>query len=119
MTTVKHAPAVQFRLRISRGDDIAIGPGKIALLEAIERTGSITAAARMLGMSYRRAWLLADTMNRCFTAPVVEAAAGGPGGGGTRLTALGREVVQSYRRIETTAQMAGAADLATLMRLMR
>ena len=68
---------VQFRLRITRGDDIAVGPGKIELLEAIARTGSITAAARALGMSYRRAWLLVDTMNRCFKSPVVEAEAGG------------------------------------------
>jgi molybdate transport system regulatory protein len=97
----------------------AIGPGKIALLEAIARTGSITAAARALGMSYRRAWLLADTMNRCFTAPLVAAAAGGPGGGGTRLTALGNEVVQTYRRIEATAEAAGAADVAALIRRMR
>jgi molybdate transport system regulatory protein len=117
--TAKHTPGVQFRLRISRGDDIAIGPGKISLLEAIARTGSITAAARALGMSYRRAWLLADTMNRCFTAPLVAAAAGGPGGGGTRLTALGNEVVQTYRRIEATAEAAGAADVAALIRRMR
>ena len=65
----------EFRLRIRRGDDIAVGPGKIDLLEAIDTAGSITAAARSLGMSYRRAWLLVDTMNRCFRTPVVEAEA--------------------------------------------
>ncbi len=69
-------PRIQFRLRISRGQDIAVGPGKIDLLEAIDAAGSITAAARSLGMSYRRAWLLVDTMNRCFRAPIVEAEAG-------------------------------------------
>jgi molybdate transport system regulatory protein len=84
----------EFRLRIRRGDDIAVGPGKIDLLEAIDAAGSITAAARSLGMSYRRAWLLVDTMNRCFRTPVVEAEAGGKRGGGARLTRLGRDVIK-------------------------
>lgn len=111
-------PAVQFRLRISRGDDIAVGPGKVDLLEAIEKTGSITAAARALGMSYRRAWLLVDTMNRCFRTPVVEAVAGGKRGGGTRLTPLGAEVTRLYRKIEAAAARAGAAEIAALKRLL-
>ena len=111
-------PQVQFRLRITRGHDIAVGPGKIDLLEAIARTGSITAAARELGMSYRRAWLLVDTMNRCFRSPVVEAEAGGRRGGGTRLTPLGSEVVMRYRRIEKRAAAAGADDLRALLRRM-
>ena len=115
----RDAPSAHFRLRISRGDDIAIGPGKIDLLEAIERTGSITAAAKALGMSYRRAWLLVDMMNRCFASPVVAAESGGPRGGGTRLTALGAEVTRRYRRIEATAAHAGAADLAALVALLR
>jgi len=110
---------VHFRLRISRGDDIAIGPGKIDLLEAIARTGSITAAAKALGMSYRRAWLLVDMMNRCFVSPVVSAEVGGPRGGGTRLTLLGEELTRRYRRIETAAAQANADDLAALMRLLR
>jgi molybdate transport system regulatory protein len=117
---VKHdAARVEFRLRISRGEDIAVGPGKIDLLEAIASTGSITAAAKKLGMSYRRAWLLVDTMNRCFDAPVVAAEAGGSRGGGTRVTPLGAEVVRRYRRVETSAARAGAADLAALTRLLR
>jgi molybdate transport system regulatory protein len=111
---VKPTPRVQFRLRITRGADIAVGPGKIDLLEAIAKTGSITAAARKLGMSYRRAWLLVDTMNRCFEAPVVEAEAGGKRGGGTRLTPLGVEVARRYRRIEAAAALAGATDIAAL-----
>src|SRR5260370_8643506 len=65
--------AIEFRLRVSKGEDIAIGRGKVDLLEAIAATGSITAAAKQLGMSYRRAWMLVDTMNRCFTDPVLEA----------------------------------------------
>ena len=71
-------PEVQFRLRIRSGADIAVGPGKIELLEAIASSGSITAAAKSLGMSYRRAWLLVDTMNRCFKGRVVETEAGEP-----------------------------------------
>jgi molybdate transport system regulatory protein len=111
-------PRIEFRLRISKGDDIAVGPGKIDLLEAIGATGSITAAARSLGMSYRRAWLLVDTMNRCFRSAVVEAEAGGKRGGGTQLTALGAEVVRRYRRIEARAAKAGRADLAALTRML-
>jgi len=110
--------AVQFRLRISHGDDIALGPGEIDLLEAIARTGSITAGAKALGMSYRRAWLLVDTMNRCFSMPVVEAEAGGSRGGGTQLTPLGKRVIRLYRSIEAKAAKAGAADLATLTGLL-
>ena len=109
-------PRVQFRLRFSRGDDIAVGPGKVDLLEAIEASGSISGAARSLGMSYRRAWLLVDTMNRCFRAPLVEAEAGGKRGGGARLTRLGAEVIKRYRRIERDAARAGAADIRALTR---
>jgi len=109
-------PRVQFRVRFSRGDDIAVGPGKVDLLEAIEASGSISAAARSLGMSYRRAWLLVDTMNRCFRAPLVEAEAGGKRGGGARLTRLGAEVIERYRRIERDAARAGAADIRALAR---
>jgi molybdate transport system regulatory protein len=110
--------AIEFRLRISKGLDIAIGPGKVDLLEAIAATGSITAAAKQLGMSYRRAWMLVDTMNRCFTIPVVEAEAGGRRGGGTHLTPTGAKVLRLYRRIEAKAHKAGAADLAALTELL-
>lgn len=110
--------AVKFRLRITRGDDIAVGPGKIDLLAAIARTGSITSAARELGMSYRRAWLLVDTMNRCFKSPVVETEAGGRRGGGTALTEVGNEVVRRYRRIESAAAKAGAADIRAFLALL-
>jgi len=112
-------PEIRFRLRIVLGDDIAIGPGKIDLLEAIGANGSITAAARALGMSYRRAWLLVDTMNRCFETPVVTTEAGGVSGGGTRLTPAGKEVVRRYRSIEAKAAKAGVADLAALLALLR
>ena len=109
---------MKFRLRITRGDDIAVGPGKIELLAAIARTGSITSAARELGMSYRRAWLLVDTMNRCFKSPVVAAEAGGRRGGGTALTAVGADVVRRYRRIEAAAARAGAVDIRAFLALL-
>ena len=112
------APEVRFRLRISKGPDIAIGPGKIDLLEAIGNTGSISAAAKTLGMSYRRAWLLVDTMNHCFRGPVVSAETGGSRGGGAQVTPLGVEVLRRYRRIEAVALDAGADDLRALKRLL-
>lgn len=105
---------VSFRIRVTRGEDIAVGPGKVALLEAIAREGSITAAAKSLGMSYRRAWMLVDTMNRNFRTPVVEAGAGGSHGGGAALTPLGQDVVLRYRRIEATAAEAASADIRGL-----
>jgi molybdate transport system regulatory protein len=113
------AARAQFRLRLVKGEDIAVGPGKVVLLEAIARTGSISAAAKALDMSYRRAWLLVDTMNRCFRSPVVEAEAGGERGGGTRLTPLGEEVIRRYRASERLAAAAAAAELRALQRLLR
>ncbi len=91
------------RLRVMFGPEIAVGPGKIALLRAIRRHGSISAAARQMGMSYRRAWLLVDTMNRCFREPVVVAATGGKGGGGASVTAMGDEVLARYDRMQEKA----------------
>ncbi|MGH7047053.1 MAG: winged helix-turn-helix domain-containing protein [Stellaceae bacterium] len=101
-------------LRIDFDQDRAIGPGKIKLLELIDRLGSIAAAGRQMGMSYRRAWLLVDSVNRCFKQPVVASQAGGQNGGGASLTTLGHTVVQHYRAVETAACMAGAADIAAL-----
>ena len=108
----------RFRLRINKGEEIAIGPGKVALLEAIVAAGSITAAAKDLGMSYRRAWLLVDDMNRCFRKPVVDSAKGGKEGGGTVVTATGLEVIALYRGIEAQARKSTANDLARLRRLL-
>lgn len=109
---------VQFRLRIYQGDSIAIGPGKVALLEAIAETGSISAAARQLGMSYRRAWVLIDETNRSLASPAVATAAGGAHGGGTALTPVGDALVRHYRAVEATARTAAAPDLAALTRLL-
>ena len=108
-----------FRLRIGTDRELALGPGKVALLEAIRDTGSISAAGRKLGMSYRRAWLLVDAMNRAFQHPVITTATGGREGGGTALTAMGEEVVRRYRRIEALASAAAAREIKALGSLMR
>src|SRR5262245_61963493 len=83
------------RLRIDLTPESALGPGKISLLEHIESTGSLSQAARELGMSYRRAWLLLDDINGMFSEPATTASVGGSGGGGARLTDLGREIVKA------------------------
>ncbi|MGE3771875.1 MAG: winged helix-turn-helix domain-containing protein [Gammaproteobacteria bacterium] len=98
-------------VRVLLGAVIAMGPGKADLLEAIEGTGSISAAAKSLGMSYRRAWMLVDTMNRCFREPVVSAATGGSGGGGAEVTPYGREILKRYRAMEARAVGAIARDI--------
>lgn len=100
------------RVRIIFGDEMKLGPGKIDLLEAIGRSGSISAAGREMGMSYRRAWLLVDAVNRLFRRPVVIASAGGTHGGGAELTDFGRALVGAYRRIEARAQQAIREELA-------
>ena len=101
-------------LRVDFGPSRAIGPGKIKLLEAISKTGSISQAGRSLGMSYRRAWLLVDDMNHCFREPVITAQPGGTRGGGAMLTAFGRKLVRSYRAIEAEAAAAAGARLQDL-----
>jgi len=101
-------------LRVDLGAERLLGPGKVRLLEMIDEVGSISAAGRALGMSYRRAWVLVDETNRCFSAPVVEARPGGKAGGGAELTAFGREVVAHYRAIERRAASAAAEDLDAL-----
>ncbi len=101
----------QPRLRILLGEVIAIGPGKADLLAAIAETGSISAAGKRLGMGFRRAWQLVDTMNRCFREPLVVTSKGGPGRGGAALTALGEQVLAAYRQMESKAAAAVAEDL--------
>ena len=95
---------------------IAIGPGKIALLEAIAETGSITSAAKRLGMSYRRAWLLVQETNDCMVDPAVATAAGGQDGGGTALTVAGKELVRCYRELERQTEVAVTRKLKNLLR---
>src|SRR5947207_15715259 len=93
-----------------------IGPGKAALLESIRDTGSISAAARDMGMPYKRAWMLLDSMNRAFNQLVVNAATGGARGGGAVLTPFGADVLERYRRMLAAAETAAAGDLAVLAR---
>ena len=114
-TDTKGAP----RLRVLLGAAIAIGPGKADLLDAIAATGSISAAARRMGMSYRRAWLLVDTMNGCFRGPLVASTRGGTGGGGARLTPLGEGILARYRKMESKAADCLADDLSAFVKLMR
>jgi len=98
--------ALKIKIQIYCGDEIAMGPGKADLLEAIMQEGSISGAGRAMGMSYRRTWLLVDTMNRCWDLPLVETAAGGSKGGGARVTELGRSILAQYRGLLDIARQA-------------
>jgi len=102
------------KLRISFGEGLILGPGKVDLLEAIGRTGSISAAGREMRMSYRRAWLLVDALNHMFASPLVIASTGGASGGGTTLTDLGRAVAAAYRRAEQRTLIAVREELGPL-----
>lgn len=104
----------RLKLSIVLGSGARFGPGKAALLESIRDTGSISAAARGMGMSYKRAWLLLDSINGAFEQPAVAAATGGHRGGGARLTGFGRDLLERYRRMEARTQADLADDLATL-----
>jgi molybdate transport system regulatory protein len=106
-------------LRVDFGAQRSIGPGKIRLLEAVGRTGSISKAGRALGMSYRRAWLLINDMNTCFRDAVVAAQPGGSQGGGAKLTRFGEKVIRDYRAIERSALTAAKVRLRTLESLLR
>ena len=110
---------VRLTVRVDFGADRALGPGKIRLLEAIGKTGSISRAGRALGMSYRRAWLLIDDMNRCFRAPVVTTQPGGVRGGGAELTPFGVELIENYRAIEAQAAAAAMPRLQALENSLR
>lgn len=103
--------APRVRLRLDFGDNRRIGPGKIDLIEAVGRTGSIAAAGRSMGMSYRRAWLLVSAVNQMFDKPVVASHAGGREGGGAELTEFGRRLVEAYRRIEARTREYAAREL--------
>ena len=96
-----------------------IGPGKADLLDGIERHGSIAAAGREMGMSYKRAWELIGTLNGMFHAPLVIRTRGGAGGGGAVLTETGHEVLALYRGMEAEAAGAAARQIAALRGLLR
>jgi molybdate transport system regulatory protein len=107
------------RLRIVMGEGLILGPGKVDLIEAIDSSGSISAAARGMGMSYRRAWLLVDALNHMFNRPLVVAASGGSHGGGAKVTDFGRDVAAAYRRIEERTRSAILEELAPFDRALR
>ncbi len=110
-------PRLRIRIYFSAAE--MMGPGKAELLDRIARTGSIAAAGREMGMSYKRAWMLIETMNAMFRAPVVESTRGGPGGGGAVLTDTGLQVLSLYRAIEAHANDKGAGALTQMQALLR
>lgn len=110
---------ISLKLRVLRDSEIAMGPGKAELLEVIQQTGSISAAARSLQMSYRRAWLLVDVMNRSFREPLVRSAAGDRQGGGASVTEVGLRVLTHFRGMEAAALEAAQAHLDAFAALVR
>ncbi len=105
------------KLRIVLDADAFLGPGKADLLQGIAETGSISAAGRRLNMSYKRAWMLVETLNGYFRSPLVQAATGGKAGGGASLTKLGQEVLARYRHMASATEAACAKDVAALRKL--
>jgi len=105
------------KLRVVLDADAFLGPGKADLLQGIAETGSISAAGRRLNMSYKRAWMLVETLNGYFRTPLVTAATGGKAGGGAQLTKLGQEVLARYRRMASATEAACATDVAALRKL--
>ena len=108
--------ALKLKAQLFCGDEPAMGPGKAALLEAIDTAGSISAAARMLGMSYRRAWLLVDEMNRCFVHRLVDTVAGGGTGRGATLSDTGRAVLTAFRDVEARLMAAAGGEAYDALR---
>lgn len=107
---------LKLNFQLTRGDTPAIGPGKALVMEAVDRAGSISAAGRDLGMSYRRIWLLVESLNRDWRERVVETQVGGGKAAGARLTPFGRELLATYRTVETRMMAAAeGADLAWLL----
>ena len=119
VTREKPARYPGLTLRVLARDEPAMGPGRAALVEGIARLGSISAAAREMEMSYRRAWLLVDSMNRSFPRPLVISAIGGQRGGGAEVTAFGLDVVARYRRMEGKASASIRSELAAFNTLLR
>lgn len=107
------------RFRIMAGNSIALGPGKVDLLEAIQRKGSISQAAKEINLSYKRAWDMVDTMNHCFKELLVLSSTGGKGGGGAQLTSLGNRMIILYRAMESTAQTSTQSEWETIKRCLK
>jgi len=109
--------SLSIRIDLANGD--RIGPGKVALLEAIRSTGSISAGARALGMSYRRAWLLVEQINHALREPAVTTETGGQSGGGASVTPIGERIINLYRAIEAEARMAAGGEFRAIRKLAR
>lgn len=109
---------ILLRPRLYLGEGLSIGPGKIELLRALGRVRSISAAARELGMPYKRAWMLIDSLNQGFGRPVAETAIGGKGGGGARLTPLGERLVAAYDRLQARLNASARAELDAFVDLL-
>lgn len=107
------------RPRVRLGESVLIGPGKIELLRAVAEHGSISAAARALGMGYKRAWSLLDELQRSIPVPIVETAAGGSKGGGAQVTAVGRSLLAHYDELDQACRLAAEPALKKLDRLLR
>jgi molybdate transport system regulatory protein len=107
-------PTPMIRFRIDFTKSAFVGPGKIDLLEAIQKSGSLSQAARDLGMSYRRAWLLVDSLKSSFREPITLASKGGKGGGGVALTTFGERLIGSYRAIESDIAKVAARRLRSI-----
>jgi molybdate transport system regulatory protein len=112
-------PIFQPRIRVMNGRDIALGPGKAELLEQLQKSGSITRAAKRMGMSYMRAWMLIKTMQRCFKEPLIQVARGGARHGGAELTANGRRALELYREMEEKSVRATQGLRREMKRLLR
>lgn len=111
--------STQFRLRVYRGEDIAIGPGKVDLLQFVRESGSIQSAAARMKMSYMRAWNLIQMMNRCFREPLVETSRGGSNHGGARMTRYGERALKAYLRIEKAAEREVKRTRQTLLSMLK
>lgn len=113
-------PPLKIKLQLLCGDEIAMGPGKADLLDAIRAHGSISAAGRAMGISYRRTWLLVDAMNRCWIDKLVDTVPGGGQGKGAHVTPAGEAVLAAYRAMQAAAQSAvdpiAGAQLMALLR---
>ncbi len=118
MLTGMSTDDTRLRLRLFFGEHVMFGPGKAELLERIGAEGSISAAGRSMGMSYKRAWMLVEAMNTAFRTPLVESARGGAKGGGAVLTDAGRAVLAAYRGLEAIVPEAGAAQIAAIRALL-
>lgn len=109
----------RIKLRLEYDAPLVLGPGKLQLLSLIDRLGSISAAGREMGMSYKRAWSLIEQMNAAFATPVVDSSRGGPGGGGATVTPTGHKVLRHFQALEKLLTDQGADDLANLSALLK